>query len=131
MASPARAGVAAAEVRATLLDGVRRRTGLDAAQLTQAGAWARALRLEGVTDETARDAESLLDALDGAAFGGAAAGSTALAERAVKLLAHIDAEARRARSPRMRQPAAVHAGVIALLMVESALMAPMRLLCFR
>ncbi len=120
MASPARAGVAAAEVRGTLLDGVRRRTGLDAAQLTQPGAWARALRLEGVTDETARDAESLLDALDGAAFGGAAAGTTALAERAVKLLARIDAEARRAGSPRVRQPAAVHAGVIALLMVAGA-----------
>ncbi len=120
MASPARAGVAAAEVRATLLDGVRRRTGLDAALLTQPGAWARALRLEGVTDETARDAESLLDALDGAAFGGAAAGSTALAERAVKLLARIDTEARRARPPRVRQPAAVHAGVIAMLMVAGA-----------
>jgi len=120
MASPARAGVAAAEVRTTLLDGVRRRTGLDAAVLTQPGAWARALRLEGVTDETARDAESLLDALDGAAFGGAAAGSTSLAERAVKLLARIDTEARRARSVRARQPAAVHAGVIALLLVAGA-----------
>ena len=120
MASPARAGVAASEVRSTLLEGVRRRTGLDAAQLTQAGAWARALRLEGVTDETARDAEGLLDALDGAAFGGGAAGSTALAERAVAVLARIDAEARRGGTRWARPPAAARVGAVVLLGVVGA-----------
>jgi hypothetical protein len=120
MASPARAGVAAAEVRGALLEGVRRRTGLDAARLTQPGAWARALRLEGVTDETARDAERLLEALDGAAFGGAAAGTTALAERAVALLAHVDSEARRSRPAYSRSPAAVHSGVVALFLMVGA-----------
>ncbi|MFI5231091.1 MAG: BatD family protein [Gemmatimonadales bacterium] len=120
MASPARAGVAASEVRSTLLEGVRRRTGLDAAQLTATGAWARALRLEGVTDETARDAEGLLDALDGAAFGGAAAGSTALAERAVAVLARIDAEARRERAPRARAHMAARAGAVVALAVIGA-----------
>ena len=120
MASPARAGLAASEVRSALLEGVRRRTGLHAAELTHAGAWARALRFEGVTDETARDAERLLDALDGAAFGGASAGSTVLAERAVAVLSRIDAEARHGRASRPRAATPVRVGSIALIAVVGA-----------
>jgi len=112
--------VVAADVRSALLEAVRRRTGLDAVSLTQPGAWARALRLEGVTDETAGDVEALLDALDAAAFGGAAGGGAALAVRAASLHARIDGEARRTRSSRTRPAATARAGSIALIALLAA-----------
>lgn len=107
---------AAADVRSALLDAVQRRTDLDAASLTQPGAWARALRLEGVTEDTARDAERLLDALDTAAFGGASTAGTALAQRANALVARIDAEARRGRGRRAGVRRAARAGVLLLVL---------------
>jgi len=112
--------VVAADVRSALLEAVRRRTGLDAVSLTQPGAWARALRLEGVTGETAGDVEALLDALDAAAFGGAAGGGAALAVRAASLHARIDGEARRTRSPRARPAATARAGSVALIALFAA-----------
>ncbi len=114
MAAPAAAGVAAADVRAAFLDGVQRRTGLDAVDLTQPGAWARALRLEGVTDETAAATESVLEALDAAAFGPASQDGAALATSAHALLARIESEARRSRPARKRAPSPTAAGTIAL-----------------
>ncbi|HEV8410375.1 MAG TPA: BatD family protein [Gemmatimonadaceae bacterium] len=114
MATPAGAAAAPAEVRSALLDAVRRRTGLDAASLTDPGAWARALRFEGVTDATAAEAERFLDALDAAAFGGAAAGTAELAKRATALLAKIDTEARKVRTARRAPQMAATAGAIAL-----------------
>lgn len=111
--------VTAADVRGLLLEAVRRRTALNAASLTQPGAWARALRLEGVTVETARDAEILLDALDAAAFGGAAGEIAALAQRANALVARIDAEARRRRPLHAAPPAAVRVGMVLLVVLAS------------
>jgi hypothetical protein len=120
MASPKSANVIAADVRSTLLDAVRRRTGLDAASLTDPGAWARALRLEGVTDETAAEAEQFLDALDAAAFGGGTAAGAELAKRATALLARIDSEARKVRTARRGPPMAVIGGSVALLALVGA-----------
>jgi hypothetical protein len=114
MASPGHGGVIPAEVRTMLLDALRRRTGLDAASLTQPGAWARSLRLEGVTDETARETEVLIDELDGAAFGGTSAAGAAVASRAAALFARVDAEARRAPLARARRPAGAGAGLFAV-----------------
>jgi hypothetical protein len=114
MAAPKYGAAVAADVRTNLLEALRRRTGLDAASLTQPGAWARSLRLEGVTDETASDTETLIDELDAAAFGGVTAAGAALASRAVALLTRVDAEARRTPSARPRRPAAAGAAVVAL-----------------
>ena len=114
MAAPGAKDVVAANVRNALLDAVLRRTGLDAARLTQPGAWARALRLEGVTDETAGEFAGALDALDAAAFGGAPTRNAQLAARAVAVLAKIDREARRARPAPPRRAAALSAGAVAL-----------------
>ncbi len=113
----AASGAAPADVRTALLDAVRRRTGLDAASLTDPGAWARALRFEGVTDETAAEAERFLDALDAAAFGGAVAGTAELAKRATALLARIDSEARKLRAVRRAPSMAATAGSIAFFMM--------------
>jgi tetratricopeptide (TPR) repeat protein len=84
-----------ADVRHVLLDAIRQRTGLDAASLTQPGAWAHSLMLEGVTEELAAAFEAFLDTLDAAAFGGASGGGAALAARALEFVARIDREARR------------------------------------
>jgi hypothetical protein len=118
MTSARKEEVSAAGVRAALLEGVRRRTDLDAARLTQPGAWARALRLEGVTDETAAAFEHQLAALDAAAFGGTRAEAVALAKASTALLARIEAEARRQR-PRARSASATafSTGSIALLVL--------------
>lgn len=122
MTASSSGAVPAADVRNAFLDGVRHRAGLDAALLTQPGAWARALRLEGVTGETARDAEALLDSLDAAAYGGAAESGAVLAARAAPLLARIDGEARRTRPPgsAARPAATVPAGTVALIALVSA-----------
>ncbi|HEY2848293.1 MAG TPA: hypothetical protein VGI97_00320 [Gemmatimonadaceae bacterium] len=120
MAAPAGAAATAAQVRSALLEAVRRRTGLNEAALTDPGAWARALRLEGVTSETARTAELLLDALDSAAFGGTAAGTPALAQRAVAVLGAVDAEARSGRQARAPMPVAARVGAAVLLAVIGA-----------
>ena len=116
MAKPSGAAVAPAEVRSALLDAVKRRTGLDAASLTDPGAWARALRFEGVTDETAAEAERFLDALDAAAFGGEVGGSAELAKLAMALQARIDSEARKLRAVRRAPPLAATAGSIAIML---------------
>lgn len=119
-AAPGKSDATAADVRSALLDGVRRRTGLDAAELTHPGAWARALRLEGVTNETAHEAELVLEALDGAAFGGEAPAAAALAQRAAAVHARIDAEARRARPPRRAARVAMRTGVVVLCATAAA-----------
>ncbi len=125
MAAPKYGAVIAVDVRTTLLDALRRRTGLDAASLTQPGAWSRSLRLEGVTEEVAHDAEALIAELDGAAFGGATVTGAALASRAAALFGRVDTEARRTRPPRPRQPAAIGAVVfaVAALGITGALLA--------
>ena len=93
--------------------------GLDPASLTAAGAWARALRLEGGRRRPPAS-ESLLDALDAAAFGGAGAGAGTFASRASALGARIDAEARRARPAFRGTQAAASAGAAALLLLAGA-----------
>lgn len=126
MAAPSSGAVDASAVRSALLEGIRRRTGLDAVALTQRGSWARALRLEGVTDETAAETEALLDALDAASFGPATRGGASLAARAHALLAKIDAEARRHRLAQPRAATPVAAGsiaIVALLATAAALFA--------
>ena len=120
LAASAAAPAAATDVRAAFLDGVQQRTGLDAVNLTQPGAWARALRLEGVTDETAAETESVLEALDAAAFGPASRSGAALAAGAHALLARIDSEARRARPSRKRVPSPVAAGSFVLMAALAA-----------
>jgi hypothetical protein len=120
MAAPASAHAAPADVRGALLDAVRTRTGLEAASLTDPGAWARALRFEGVTDETAADAERFLDALDAAAFGGAGGGTAELAKRATALLAKIDSEARKVRAIRRTPTMAATARAVALILTLGA-----------
>ncbi len=118
MTKPSYGALAPADVRVTLLDALRRRTGLDAASLTQPGAWARSLRLEGVTDETAQATEMLIDELDGAAFGRATAAGAVLASRAAALFARVDIEARRTGAVRPRQPAT--AGAVAITVMALA-----------
>ena len=99
MGQPAPRAPSDAAVRRALIEGLRARTGLEAAVLAEPGAWARALRFEGVSDEAAREAEELLDRLDAAAFGGAAEphapplGAADLARRAALLLQRVDREA--------------------------------------
>lgn len=114
LASAGGGPITASDVRNALLESVRRRTGLDAADHTQPGAWARALRLEGVTNETAHEAELVLEALDGAAFGGATPAVAALAQRAAAVHARIDTEARRVRPSRRTARLAIRAGVVLL-----------------
>ena len=115
MVKPTYGAVVPADVRTTLLDALHRRTGLDAASLTQPGAWARSLRLEGVTGETAHETETLIDELDSVAFGRATAAGAVLASRAAALFARVDTEARRTRPGRPRQRAAAGAVVVALM----------------
>lgn len=115
LSAPARGAVPAADVRHALLDAAKVRAGLDAASLTEPGAWARALRLEGVTDGAAREFEALLDELDAAAFGGASDAGAALAARAEALYRRVDAEARRGGAPRRREALAARAGKLACL----------------
>jgi hypothetical protein len=91
---PASAGRTPAIVRRLFLDGLLRRTGLEAAVLAQPGAWTRALRLEGVSDECARNVEALLDELDRRSFGGQEGEEDALAASCVGLLVRVGREAR-------------------------------------
>jgi tetratricopeptide (TPR) repeat protein len=117
MSTPSSGAVAAADVRGALLDGIRRRTGLEPVQLTQRGSWARALRLEGVTEATAAETESLLDALDAASFGPASRSGASLAARGHTLLGKIESEARRLRPSPSRAAAPVAAGSLALILL--------------
>ncbi|MFI5310275.1 MAG: hypothetical protein ACHQQ3_03510 [Gemmatimonadales bacterium] len=115
---------APAEVRRALLEGLRARTGLDAAALAQPGAWTRGLRHAGVRDETAREAETLLDRLDSASFGGAAPGGVAdLATRAADVLRLVGEEATPRVAPRATMVRALSFGVGLALAGSGALFA--------
>ncbi len=84
--------------RSLLDQGLRTRTGVDAAMLTAPGALAAALRLEGVTAETALEAEALRDACDHEGFDATTAGRASsgdLKQRTLALLAKVNTEARR------------------------------------
>jgi hypothetical protein len=93
------------DVRTAFLATLLARTGLDAASLTDTGAWTRALRREGVGVETARAVDAFLDLLDAAAFG-PSPHRAAAASRAVELAGAVDKEARRRPPHRTRLPAA-------------------------
>jgi hypothetical protein len=124
MTRPREGSLATADVRRAFLDGLRARTGLEAAVLAQPGAWIRALRREGVRDQTARDTEILLDALDAAAFGGAkAAAEDDLATRAVEVLRRVEAEATPRRTARRAVARAVSHGLLFALAGSAALFA--------
>jgi hypothetical protein len=123
MAAPGRSEATPAGVRGAFLDGIRRRTGLDAVSLTDPGAWTLALRLEGVPDETAGEVEAFLDTLDTAAFGGRPGAAAKLASRASALLARVDAEARRARGPLAGVARAAPVVLVSLLVGAGALLA--------
>jgi hypothetical protein len=56
------------DIRRALTDGLTVRTGLDAARLTDAGAWTLALRKEGLSPRSAEAIEALLAALDAECF---------------------------------------------------------------
>ncbi|HVT38921.1 MAG TPA: hypothetical protein VHE78_07745, partial [Gemmatimonadaceae bacterium] len=116
---PAGASSTPAVVRRIFLDGLLRRTGLEAAVLAQPGAWTRALRLEGVSDECARNVETLLDELDTRSFGGQDGHASALATRSVGLLVRVEREARRRTGVRQRVARARGAGTLALLLAAA------------
>jgi hypothetical protein len=122
---PVQNGATPASVRRALLDGLRTRTGLEAAPLAQPGAWTEALRLEGVGDEPACAVEALLDELDRSAFGGAQAAPGDLASRAADLLQRVQRQAREAVQPRqrpgMRPGTSVAVGLAAVIGAAAAL----------
>ena len=107
----------AADVRLALLEGLRLRTGLDAANLAQPGAWTQALLLAGVGEECAGAVEALLGELDRRAFGGTTGDDHGLAPRAADLLALVHREARS--RPTTRPPVT---GVSAEMRVVAALL---------
>ena len=107
------------EVRRVLGEGLRTRTGLDAAKLTASGAWVMALRKVGVSGESAAAVEALIAELDAACFAGTAplqppgAGWAAQAREALRL---VDGEAIRSTPARLpAMPTVARAAMPALL----------------
>ena len=97
--APGAPPAAAREVRAAWLRALAARVGTRSLPVGVPGALARALRREGVSASAAGEAESLLAALDAAAYAGADAppADGELARRAVASYAAVDDEARRGR----------------------------------
>lgn len=84
------------DVRRALFDGLRLRTGLEPAHLTDRGGWTLALRKAGVSAEAAAAVEALVTALDAACFSQTPPvweRGTGWAAQAREALAIVDAEA--------------------------------------
>jgi tetratricopeptide (TPR) repeat protein len=111
--------------RNALIDGLRARTGLVAADLTAPGAWTMALRKVGVSPPSAAAVEALLGALDAASYASVppeqpkGAGWSAQAAEALRI---VDDEAWGGRGGRprpVRTPAAVSIVLIGLLAAQT------------
>lgn len=107
--------------RNALIDGLRARTGLVAADLTAPGAWTMALRKVGVSPESAAAVEALLGALDAASYSSTpleqprGAGWSAQAAEALRI---VDDEAWGGRAGRRQHTAPSSAAVsVALVLV--------------
>lgn len=114
-----------AALRRLVHDALRERLRLDAGLALAEGTLVADLRHEGVTVDTARRAETLLRLLDAAVFSGGRPDQPPRAADLSALFASIDAEARRAGSPRTARRA-MHVGVLLLLCAVSPAFARQR-----
>lgn len=113
--------------RSALVDGLRARTGLVAADLTAPGAWTLALRKVGVSPQSAAAVEALLGAFDAASYASVppeqpkGAGWSAQAAEALRI---VDDEAWGGRMSRRRSsPSAVTVSVVFLALLAASSLA--------